>query len=36
MDPREKVLLILLIQHAPQNEDSIVERFSTSAYQALN
>lgn len=36
MDPVEHVLLLLLIQHAPQNEDSIVERFSTSAYQALN
>jgi CubicO group peptidase (beta-lactamase class C family) len=36
MDPQEQVLLLLLIQHAPQNEDSIVERFSTSAYQALN
>jgi CubicO group peptidase (beta-lactamase class C family) len=36
MDPKEQVLLLLLIQHAPQNEDSIVERFSTSAYQALN
>jgi len=35
MDPKEKMVLILLAQHLPYNEHGIFERFSTLAYQAI-
>lgn len=35
MDPKERVLLIVLLQHAPYNEDGIFEKFTDTAYQAL-
>lgn len=35
MDPKEHVLLIALLQHAPFDEDRIFEKFANTAYQAL-
>jgi CubicO group peptidase (beta-lactamase class C family) len=36
MDPREKMLLIVLLQHVPYDQDGILERFADTAYQALD
>jgi CubicO group peptidase (beta-lactamase class C family) len=35
MDPGEKMLLIVLLQHVPYDEDGILEKFADTAYQAL-
>lgn len=35
MDPKERMLLIVLLQHVPYNEDLVFERFANTAYQAL-
>jgi CubicO group peptidase (beta-lactamase class C family) len=35
MDPKEHVLLLLLMQHVPWNEGGIFEKFEDTAYQAL-
>jgi hypothetical protein len=35
MDPKEKVLLMVLLQHSPFNQDGIFEKFANTAYQAL-
>jgi CubicO group peptidase (beta-lactamase class C family) len=35
MDPKEHVLLILLMQHVPFDEGGIFEKFEDAAYQAL-
>jgi CubicO group peptidase (beta-lactamase class C family) len=35
IDPRERVVTLLLLQHFPTNEDGVWERFSNTVYQAL-
>jgi CubicO group peptidase (beta-lactamase class C family) len=35
MDPKERMLVIVLLQHVPWNEDGIYEKFQNVAYQAL-
>ena len=35
MDPKERMLVIVLLQHVPWNEDGIFEKFQNTAYQAL-
>jgi CubicO group peptidase (beta-lactamase class C family) len=35
MDPKEHVLLLLLMQHVPFDEGGIFEKFEDTAYQAL-
>jgi len=35
IDPKEKMVLILLAQHLPYNEHGIFERFNTLAYQTI-
>ena len=35
MNPRERMLLLVLLQHAPWNEDGIFEKFEDTVYQAV-
>ena len=35
MNPQDHVLLLMLMQHAPWNEDAIFDKFANTAYQAL-
>jgi CubicO group peptidase (beta-lactamase class C family) len=34
-DPKERLLLIVLLQHSPYDQDAILEKFADTAYQAL-
>jgi len=35
MSPRERMLILVLLQHSPWDEDGIFEKFENTAYQAL-
>lgn len=35
MNPKERMLIMVLLQHAPWDEDGIFERFENTAYQAV-
>jgi CubicO group peptidase (beta-lactamase class C family) len=35
IDPRERLVVLLLLQHIPYNEDGVYEKFSNTVYQAL-